>query len=506
MGKSPKEIFPVIEKYVSKDAMTWIFKDCLSPKDIESIVQQCRIENLQTNASEPSLDLMAREIAHEYYKNPKARELIAHYINLASRDEMQEVSSIPIPEVLSNLRAPESPMMGTGKVGKYLWALLADERPEAINIIPIFILKVLETIRKFTNILQQLQKGGPAGSKSQALPKPSVPRPLSKTETDLSKVSKELEESKKEIKKLEEKNEQLEERVKDLHEQYKSALSEAQQLKHDKNLSSQKIKELEQSIKDVQHQNLSIEELQRKIHQIERESKMLRYEIEKKEKEVLRLMPLKEQNDNLKKETHTLEKQLKNQEALLAQTEDEVYRLKDALKKESEAKRIIKKVVKNPTPRVGIFVDVQNIFYAAKEKFDGRLDFQKLLYETLQGRSLVKATAYVVKTPEINQTNFINTLESLGYEVKARSLKIRFDGSAKGDWDLGIAIDTISLSDKLDVVVLVSGDGDFVDLVRMLQSKNIRVEVASFLHNTSGDLIDCVDAHFILDEKVLLPS
>ncbi len=503
MAKTSKEIFILIEKYVSKDAMSWILKDCLSQNEMEMIASQCRIQSLESKGSSLSPDLMAREISQEYFKNPKARELLAYYLNIAAKAELQEVSSTSIPDVLTKLRESNSPMMATGKVGKYLWALLSDERPEAVSIIPIFILKVLETIRKFTSILQQLQKTESSNLKKPSMPQPRIP---SQIESELSSIKKELSQAQDEIEKLRDKNTQLDKRLREIQEQYKISLSETQQLKHDKNTTSQKIKDLEQTIKNIKIENQDIEEFQRKVHQLEREKKMFDHDLEKKEKDIQSFKKFKEESEKLKKDILNLEKQLKVKEILIEERGEEIHRLKELLKRETDAKKVIKKVVKSTTPRVGIFVDVQNIFYAAKEKFEGRLDFQKLLYETLRGRTLIKATAYVVKTPEINQNNFISALESLGYEVKTRSLKIRFDGSAKGDWDLGIAIDTISLSDKLDVVVIVSGDGDFVDLVKMLQTKNIRVEVASFLHNTSGDLLDSVDSHFILDEKILLPS
>jgi uncharacterized LabA/DUF88 family protein len=230
----------------------------------------------------------------------------------------------------------------------------------------------------------------------------------------------------------------------------------------------------------------------------------MKYELDKKNTEMESILKIKSEYEKHQKLLAQLERRIKDYESQIAHKDEEIYRIKENIKKESVAKKVTKKIFKSSIPRVGIFVDVQNIFYASKEKYESKLDFQKLLHETLQGRRLVKASAYVVKTPEINQENFISLLESIGYEVKIKSLKIRLDGSAKGDWDLGIAIDMISMIEKIDVAVLVSGDGDFVDLVRMLQTKGIRVEVASFLHNTSGDLIDAVDLHFPLDEKILL--
>ena len=507
MPRPIKEIYPTIEKYVSKDSFTWIVKDCLERPELELIANQCRIEFPGGNTATASADVLSREIGLEFFKNPKARELIAYYLDAASKNEREIVSQKSMAEILTQLRDPQSPMIATGKVGKYLWALLVDERPEIINIIPIFILKVLETIRKFTNILQQMKK--PGGS----MPKPGMPAfpkappldPFSqKAREELNTAKREAAEFKESNEKLKDKNGQLEERIADLQNQFKTALSEVQQMKHEKNIHVKKMKELESALEEFKSVQHSADDLRHKIHQFERENKMLQYEMEKKTQEIEALQNSKHTLDKEYKSLVLLENKLKETEEKLAQKEAELLQIKENLKKEALARKTNKKVFKSSVPRVGIFVDVQNIYYAAREKYESKLDFQKLLYESLQGRRLVKAAAYVVKTREINQESFINTLESIGYEVKARNLKIRSDGSAKGDWDLGIAIDTISLSDRLDVVVLVSGDGDFVDLVKMLQTKNIRVEVASFLHNTSPDLIDAVDMHYVLDEKVLL--
>lgn len=505
MPKSAKEIYPTIEKYVSKDALTWIVKDCLGRNELEAIAHQCRIDFLGSSTLSKSTDHLSREIANEYFKNPKARELIGAYLNHATQNEVRITATTSISELLGKLREPQSPMMATGAVGKYLWALLGDERSEALSLIPIFILKVLDTVRKYSNILQELKKKENQPSTVPSRPiVPPLPSHAMKLQEEVTKLKKDVEESYATLHQLEEKNEQLEDRLKDLQNEHKITLSENQGMKHEKNTFMKKIKDLEQTISEMKSKYNALEDLQSRIHQYERDNKILRYELEKKTAENQSAIKAKEDLEKSQKIIPQIEKRLKESETLLEEKEESIQRLKESLKKEAIMRKESKKVVKSAVPRVGIFVDVQNIYYAAKERFSSKLDFQKLLHETLQGRRLVRAIAYVVKTPEINQGNFINILAGIGYEVKARSLKIRLDGSAKGDWDLGIAIDTISLADKLDVVVLVSGDGDFVDLVRMLQTRNIRVEVASFPHNTSGDLMDVVDLHFPLDEKILL--
>ena len=153
--------------------------------------------------------------------------------------------------------------------------------------------------------------------------------------------------------------------------------------------------------------------------------------------------------------------------------------------------------------RVGIFVDVQNIFYAAKP-FNARLDFEKLLELSVGKRRLIRAIAYVVQSPDVDQSNFISMLQQKNYEVKRKDLRQRSDGSAKGDWDMGMAIDVMRFVNKLDVVVLVSGDGDFVPLVELVKTLGPRVEVISFTYNTARDLINSADEHIPIEEALLL--
>lgn len=154
--------------------------------------------------------------------------------------------------------------------------------------------------------------------------------------------------------------------------------------------------------------------------------------------------------------------------------------------------------------RVGVFVDVQNMFYSAKRLFNARLDFGKLMEKAVRGRQLIRGICYVIDNPDIDQTSFIEMLKSNGYEIKSKSLRQRADGTAKGDWDMGLAIDAISLCDKLDIVVLVSGDGDFTDLVVHLKNRGVFVEAISFPRSTNEDLIKAVDSYSPIEGDLLL--
>jgi len=154
--------------------------------------------------------------------------------------------------------------------------------------------------------------------------------------------------------------------------------------------------------------------------------------------------------------------------------------------------------------RVGVFVDVQNMFYSAKYLYQAKLNFASLLEYIVRGRQLVRAVAYIVQSPDHDQSGFIAALKNIGYEVKSKELRQRADGSAKGDWDMGLAIDAISIGPRLDVVALVSGDGDFSDLMNMLKASGLKAEAYSFPGSTSDLLIEAASEYHPIEERFLI--
>jgi uncharacterized LabA/DUF88 family protein len=154
--------------------------------------------------------------------------------------------------------------------------------------------------------------------------------------------------------------------------------------------------------------------------------------------------------------------------------------------------------------RLAIMVDVQNMFYSAKYQYNKKLDFRALMDTIVKRRRLIRAVCYVVKSPDIDQTSFLSFLTQAGYEIRIKNLKFMPDGSTKGDWDMGIAIESIAIAEKVDVIALVSGDGDFCALVEMLKARGVRVEVYSFPSNTAEELKASATEFFPLDANVLL--
>lgn len=167
-------------------------------------------------------------------------------------------------------------------------------------------------------------------------------------------------------------------------------------------------------------------------------------------------------------------------------------------------------VIKHKNQRVGVFIDTQNLYHSAKNLYKSRVNFGAVVKEAVGGRQLIRAIAYVITTDTGEEKNFFDALSKLGIETKTKPLQIFFGGAKKADWDVGLAIDAITLAPKLDVVIIVSGDGDFVPLVEYIQTnEGSQVEVVAFSKSSSAKLKEVADDFLDLGEdtkKFLITS
>ena len=164
---------------------------------------------------------------------------------------------------------------------------------------------------------------------------------------------------------------------------------------------------------------------------------------------------------------------------------------------------------KHKDQRVGVFVDVQNMYYSAKNLYNSFVNFSKILEQAVYERKLIRATAYVVESgiPETmtvgrQELNFFRALQEQGFKIKSKQLQIFAGGHKKADWDVGISVDAIKMSKQLDVVILVTGDGDFLPLVEYLQYHGVLVEIIAFQKTTSSKLIEQADDFFDLSSNM----
>ena len=159
-------------------------------------------------------------------------------------------------------------------------------------------------------------------------------------------------------------------------------------------------------------------------------------------------------------------------------------------------------IIKHKEQRVAVFIDTQNLYHTAKNLYKRRVNFGALLKEAVAGRKLVRAVAYVITTENQDEKAFFEALGKLGIETKTKDLQIFWGGAKKADWDVGLAVDAITMANKLDAVILVSGDGDFVPLIEYLQiNSGVQVEVVSFGKSTSAKLKEATDDFLDLDQN-----
>jgi len=156
--------------------------------------------------------------------------------------------------------------------------------------------------------------------------------------------------------------------------------------------------------------------------------------------------------------------------------------------------------LKNKDQRVSVFIDVQNLYHSAKNLHQSRVNFREIIKTAVAGRKLVRAFAYVVRTKTGEEKPFFDALINLGIETRVKDLQEYYGGLKKADWDVGIAVDAIKTAESVDVVVLVSGDGDYTPLVEYLQNHGKRVEVIAFGKSTSSKLKEVADEFIDLEE------
>ncbi|MFH1175180.1 MAG: NYN domain-containing protein [bacterium] len=163
----------------------------------------------------------------------------------------------------------------------------------------------------------------------------------------------------------------------------------------------------------------------------------------------------------------------------------------------------MKQTLKYKDQRVGVFLDVQNIYHSAKSLYQKRANFKEILKTAVAGRKLIRAIAYGIRTESGEETAFFDALEHIGIEVKLKDLQIFPGGIKKADWDVGLAIDAVRLSSSMDAIVIVSGDGDYVPLIEYIKfTQGCRAEAIGFGESTSNKLKLVVDDFTDLSENL----
>jgi len=155
--------------------------------------------------------------------------------------------------------------------------------------------------------------------------------------------------------------------------------------------------------------------------------------------------------------------------------------------------------------RIAILVDTANMYHSAKSRFQGRLDYKRLMELIVRERKLVRAIAFVERSEEVDISPFVEALRKVGFETRVKTIRRHPDNRVRGgDWDVGIALHAAQLAPRVDCVALVTGDGAFADLADYLSHNGLKTEVYAFEGCVSGDLRERADAWHIIDEDWLM--
>lgn len=158
--------------------------------------------------------------------------------------------------------------------------------------------------------------------------------------------------------------------------------------------------------------------------------------------------------------------------------------------------------IKHIGQRVGVLIDVQNLYHSAKNLYRARVNFREILKLAISGRSLIRVFAYVVRTKTGEEKPFFEALTKLGIETRIRDLQEFYGGLKKADWDVGITVDAIRIAPDVDVIVLASGDGDFLQLAEYLKSRGKRIEIIAFGRSASTKLKEAADEFIDLEKEL----
>ncbi len=503
---SHKDIAQVIEP----EMMVWVLDDTLDQASVEQLCKACAlVADGVPDRRVPKRRLVV-DLAEAFYKSEKSAQRIEEALAEANRDVLGECREMSLPEISEQV-ADRDGLLRERRAGRLLYALANDPREEVKGAARALFASLSERDAS----AEDARKAGEVEARLKAR---------------LAEVTRTSEELRQEVEEARERLAAAESEKNTYEEKFQGLVEERTALKR-------RVLDLQRDLAAAQTAQRHIEEEAAKLRQrvehpvaaeagtpassinhLTRESRKIQYTLEKIEKCLDAAVPRKAEGPD--RFLEALSDTVMEVKALVTREiidngreRNEVRRSIDELRGElrglqgemRKASDLDRRPARMPgeAERVGVFVDVQNIFYAAKQ-FNARLDFEKLLRTSAGNRRLIRAIAYVVQSPEVDQSGFITMLQQKSYEVKRKNLRLRSDGSAKGDWDMGMAIDIIDLAKRLDVVVLVSGDGDFVSLVNLIKTVGPKVEVYSFLHNTARDLIQAADEHFPIDDSLLL--
>jgi len=465
---------------LTEAAIEFAIRTLLTRQELCRLASKAGLEYPGLRTSSVSSDVLAADLAAGFFEDGKIRELSWKALDKTCQHQLEQVRCMSEEEAVEAVKA--TPLHSDAECARLLWALASDTR-EPVKSLAMTLFNGREDLdrngREESVAGRDERSGRDAAARADSPAFDEMAHKLEALHRELDKVSRALARQKRKTQR---------------------EIQAKKKLQRKLATQSRSIHELQQRLGKKRtpppansgSTARKLEDARKRIAELETTAAELTDALREAEQQALHARArAAELEDQVRWAT------VKKEEAMAFVAEVLVRIRKEA--KEAR-RRLIAPAKKTPAlfstradERVGIFVDVQNIYYAARDQYGGKMDYQKLLDRVVDGRRVVEAYAYVVRSPEVDQTPFTDMLTRMGFVVRTKNLVTRVDGTTKGDWDIGIVLDILELADELDTVVLVSGDGDFVDLVNTLKSRDVKVEVAAFPASTAVALSSVAD-------------
>ncbi len=518
---------PNIKLKIHNDQFTWFLAILLNEREIFQLLINTNLVADSDKLHSSSKQELLNKLTSAFFRQSHIDEIVIQHLSQKAKAAISRVEYMVVDEIHTFFKSP-GPLLESGEFGEVVWALLTDSR-EDVHSHGIHLLAAA-----YENHIEHHEVGTqqfPAYLETPQVPSSEI---QTKYTRDLEKAQKEIDGHTSEIERLnsaladlqaeytalEKKNKQIEQHCQLLLEENEALKIKEDLYQENKN----QIVSLQQEKENLEEKATQYAETNASLMKLEAEHQQILTKYEDVTAQLNEITQIKASKETFMGELKLVEEAVYKESQVLEQLKTDLQNHFDVIEKSHEASRNALNQIRQTADylnepdlestnqvdrtgsqqRVGVFVDVQNMFYAAKDQFEGRVDYIKLLDLIVGPRQLTAAYAYIVQIPEIKQFNFISLLEHNGYTIRSKDLRLRGDGSAKGDWDVGIAVDVVSMLGTLDVVILASGDGDFCPLAELIKQQHKRIEVVAFEHNTSMDLQAMADQFFPIGEELLM--
>ena len=518
-----------IKNQICKHQLAWILAELLDENEIADLKVQCGIRDAPAPMNACSVNWVIGNLANVFFLQESAQQIVHECLAQKTESAVRRIGYMNVQEIQTFMGNCAHLVEG-GDFTEIVWALLIDSRQDVQQHGQNLLNEYEQSVPEIAGVGSLVRTKHDAESSDpnqavhpshtgtsenidavQSLGASAEAQPDNLARIPTAKENLESE--------TDQKLDQLQQTVEQLNDECAALKEEKEDLKGQLQRSIQENEDFRDKEHRFMEQDIHIQQLQLKIHNLNRQVEKLSSQSAQihtvhKAAQTEFTVGLKSFEELVLKSNQTLEQIQTDFQSHTAELREisemsntALQRTRDKVEQffsQHDSRQQLQNRVLNEQPSVGVFVDVQNMFYAAKDRYAGRVDYIKLLDLIVGPRQLVVAYAYVVQIPEINQSGFLSLLEHNGYTIKSKDLRLRGDGTAKGDWDVGIAIDIVSMLESLDVVILASGDGDFCALAELIKQQGKRVEVVAFEHNTSMDLQRMADQFFPIGDELLI--